>query len=208
MDPMPMGLDGVLMEAGFLPPSGDDRPLDALIRRIRAGDAEAFEDLMARTEARVLGVAWRILRDRDLARDAAQETYLRIHRSLAGFRLGEDFQAWMTRIALNVCFDLAKKRGPFPDRGADLEALAQPGPPAAEEAVLLAQRRALVRQALQTLTPAERSALVLRDLEGHSTEEVARTLGVRPATVRSQVASARSKLTAFCARFRSPGGAP
>jgi RNA polymerase sigma-70 factor (ECF subfamily) len=81
---------------------------------------------------------------------------------------------------------------------------------AAEEAVLLHQRRALVRQALATLPLAERTALVLRDLEGHSTEEVAHILGVRPVTIRSQVASARAKVQAFCARLLKPtdGGRP
>jgi RNA polymerase sigma-70 factor (ECF subfamily) len=77
----------------------------------------------------------------------------------------------------------------------------------AEEAILLRQRRALVQRALAALPQAERTALVLRDIEGHSTEEVARILGVRPVTIRSQVASARAKVQAFCARLlASPQG--
>ena len=72
------------------------------------------------------------------------------------------------------------------------------------------QRRALVRRALHSLTPAERAALVLRDMEGLSTEETAKALGVRPATVRSQVSNARAKVQAFCARWMrdSSGGRP
>jgi RNA polymerase sigma-70 factor (ECF subfamily) len=90
----------------------------------------------------------------------------------------------------------------------DLDALPQDA--GAEEAVLLEQRRVLLQRALGTLTPAERSALVLRDLEGLSTEEVARALGVRPVTVRSQISNARTKLNAFCARLlrTQPGGLP
>ncbi len=205
------GTEALLMEAGLnLPPAAPaPDPLEPLIRRIRAGEVEPFEELMAHTEARILALAWRILGDRHLAEDAAQETYLRVFRSLHTFRLGERFEAWLIRIAVNVCNDLARKRGPLPVRMETLEALE--GDAAimnAEETALLQQRRALVRQALAQLPQAERAALVLRDLEGHSTEEVARILGVRPVTIRSQVASARSKVQAFCARLiqATPGG--
>lgn len=186
--------------------------LDEVIIRIRRGEVDAFEDLMALTEKPLLTVAWRILGERDLARDAAQEAYLRIYRSLDHFRLGENFHAWMYRITVNVCYDLMKKRGPSMGPTEDLENLTgeyqEPGNP--EEDLLLEQRRALVRQALGSLTPAERSALVLRDLHGLSTQEAAMALGVRPATVRSQAASARAKVRAFCARLlrRNAGGFP
>lgn len=202
-------LDGVVMEEGVLcPPATGTDPLEGVIRRIRAGDTEAFELLMALTERQILAVAWRLLGDRDLARDAAQETYLRIYRSLDRFRLGESFPAWMYRIAINVCHDLARKRGPLMMAAEELGSLhAHPGD--AEESLLRQQRRRLVTQALQSLTPAERRALVLRDLEGLSTEDAAQALGVRPVTVRSQVASARSKVQAFCHKLlRRPGGAP
>ncbi len=211
---MPTGLDAVLREEESLAPL-DSSPSEAslmegIITRILGGETEAFEELMLRTEGRILGVAWRFLRDRELARDAAQETYLRIYRSLDRFRLGESFQAWMYRIAVNVCCDLAQKRGPAMASEAILETHlhAHPGAEHAESAILLEQRRAMVRQALAVLSPAERSALVLRDLEGLNTEEVARILGVRPGTVRSQISSARTKVQDFCARLmgRSPGG--
>jgi RNA polymerase sigma-70 factor (ECF subfamily) len=166
---------------------------------------------MARTETRVLALAWRMLGDRHLAEDAAQETYLRVFRSLHTFRLGERFEAWIVRIAVNVCRDLARKRGPLPVPLDAMEALpGDPAPPLdAEEATLFQQRRALVQRALASLPQAERAALVLRDLEGLSTEEAARLLGVRPVTIRSQAASARAKVQAFCSRLLNPkGGRP
>ena len=208
-----VGVETLLMEEGILPfpetPAAD--PLEALVRRIRTGDIDAFEGLMARTESRILTLAWRILGDRELAKDAAQETYLRIFRSLEAYRLGERFEAWMVRIAVNVCYDLARKRGPLPLPPEALEGLATPASTHdAEEALLLRQRRDLVRRALADLPEAERAALVLRDLEGYSTEETARILGVRPVTIRSQAASARAKLQAVCARLMKPakGGRP
>lgn len=210
---MHSGSEAVLMEEGLpsLPEAPADDPLEPLIRRIRAGEVEAFEDLMAHTEGRILALAWRILGDRHLAEDAAQETYLRVFRSLHTYRLGEPFEGWLVRIAVNVCHDLGRKRGPQPAPLETLDALE--GDAAllgAEESVLLHQRRALMRQALSCLPEAERTALVLRDLEGHSSDEVARILGVRPVTIRSQVASARTKLQIACARLLKPihGGRP
>ncbi|GLH74076.1 hypothetical protein GETHLI_25780 [Geothrix limicola] len=207
------GSEAALMDEGIasLPEASAQDPLAQLVRRIRGGEAEAFEPLMARTEARILALAWRILGDRHLAEDAAQETFLRVFRSLHTYRLGEPFEAWMIRIAVNVCRDLARKRGPLPVPLDLLDVLeGDAASLGAEEAVLLQQRRALVRQALAGLPQAERTALVLRDLEGLSTEEVARILGVRPVTIRSQVASARTKLQAHCARLTTPpqGGRP
>ena len=210
---MSLGLEAVLKQEGLssLRAALVEDPLKDIVRRIQAGDVDGFEELMALTGRRILALAWRILGDRDLAQDAAQETYLRIFRSLDSFRLGERFEGWMVRIAVNVCYDLARKRGPLPVPAEVLEALeGDAAPMGAEEAVLLRQRRALVRQALVKLPQAERTALVLRDLEGHSTEEVARILGVRPVTIRSQVAAARAKVQAHCARLMTskPGGLP
>ncbi len=207
------GTEAALMDEGLaaLPEASADDPLEPLICRIRAGDLEAFGDLLAHTEGRILALAWRMLGDRHLAEDAAQETYLRVFRSLKSFRLGERFEAWMVRIAVNVCYDLARKRGPAPALMESMEILeGDAAPMGADEAVLLHQRRALVRQAVAALPPAERAALVLRDLEGLSTEEAARILGVRPVTVRSQAASARAKVQTFCARLLKPtdGGRP
>jgi RNA polymerase sigma-70 factor (ECF subfamily) len=211
---MLIGSDGVLMGEWSAAPSGTSggELLDDVVLRVREGDPRAFEELMALTDLKVLGVAWRILGDRDLAKDAAQEVYLRIHRSIGGYRPGESFRAWMHRITVNACFDLARKRGPRMASFDDLDGLdhAHPGAEHADEALLMDQRRALVRRALQSLSPAERAALVLRDMEGLSTEETAKALGVRPATVRSQISNARAKVQAFCARLTraSSGGRP
>lgn len=209
---MLVALDGVLMESRITAPAGASSldPLEAIVLRLRQGEEAAFGDLMALTDLRILSVSWRILGDRDLAKDAAQEVYLRIHRSLGTYRPGESFRAWMHRITVNVCFDLARKRGPFMDDLADLDgAHAHPGDHA-EEALLADQRRAIVRRALRALSPAERAALVLRDIEGLSTEEAAAALGVKPATLRGQVSDARAKVQAFCARATRPrpGGRP
>ncbi len=72
---------------------------------------------------------------------------------------------------------------------------------ATESAAVIAERRAIVARAIERLPPKERAALVLRDLEGLSTEEVARVLNSSEATVRSQVCTARAKLKVYCERL-------
>ena len=212
---MPTGMEAAVLEGVPVAPGGRPAPgplaVDELITCTLGGDLEAFDALMTLFEPRVLSLAWRLLGDRDQARDAAQEVFLRIFRSLVSFRQGENFQAWTYRITVNVCADHARKRGPFMAGPEVLESTdhAHPGD-TAEEAVLLGERRALVRRALDTLTAAERAALVLRDLEGLTTREVAQTLGVQPVTIRSQLSSGRAKLQLFCAGLlrRSSGGSP
>jgi RNA polymerase sigma-70 factor (ECF subfamily) len=192
--------------------------LSSLVSLARAGDSLAFERLMLATERRVVATAWRLLGNREDARDAAQEVYLRLFKYMGRFRAGEDFQAWLYRITVNVCHDLARKR-----RNAGGEQLDEAdferdertafenlrrGDADAETITLRAQQLALVRRALRTLPAKERAALVLRDLEGLSTEEVASALGSRPVTVRTQISSARAKIKDYCERLTRKGGAP
>ncbi|MDT7541580.1 MAG: polymerase sigma-70 factor, subfamily [Acidobacteriota bacterium] len=196
-------------------------PFAALISLARAGNALAFERLMLLTERRVVSVAWHLLGNRDDARDAAQEVFLRVYKYLARFREGEDFHGWLYRITVNVCRDLARKRRAggeqLDETGIDRDAQATREnlrddrrdartPPDAERATLRSQQLTLIRRALATLPEKERAAIVLRDLEGLSTEEVARALGSRPVTVRSQVSSARAKIKTYCDRLLREGG--
>ena len=172
-------------------------PLGALVERAREGDGRAFDRLMIETQERVVGLAWRLLGTREDARDAAQEVYLRVFRHLGRFRAGHDFHGWLYRITVNVCRDAARRRRRTPV--VDRPMIPEPGqPPRAEEDLLGAERWNHVLEALAALPSRERVALVLRDLEGLTSEQVARVLGSRPATVRGQIASARMKIRRFC----------
>ena len=193
---------------------GGAAALSTLAVRARAGDAAAFEQLMVCTQHKVAATAWRLLGSREDARDATQESYLRAYKYLKSYRPGQDFHGWLYRITVNVCRDMMRTR-----RGAEwfthaashdaererdaLEAVACEAD--TEEAAVLAQKRAIVRRALETLPEKERTALVLRDLEGLSTDEVARVMGSRPATVRSQLSTARGKVKVYCERFLRGG---
>ena len=170
--------------------------LAALVERAREGDGRAFDRLMLETQERVVGLAWRLLGSREDARDAAQEVYLRVFRHLDRFRPGYDFHGWLYRITVNVCRDAARRRRRAPLAGPPVVEAGRP--PEAEENLLDAERWNRLLEALAALPAKERAALVLRDLEGLTSEQVARVLGCRPATVRGQIASARMRIRRFC----------
>lgn len=172
----------------------------ALVAQAQEGDVAAFSELVTWHQRRVISTAWRILGNQADALDAAQEVFLRLHRYLRSFRLDQDFSAWLYRLVVNAChdtrkrrpqhlsFELEQARGAFDSLRSrdDVEA----------SAIVLEDER-LVSEALETLSEKERAALVLRDLEGLSTQQVADVLGSTPTTVRSQISTARAKLRAF-----------
>jgi RNA polymerase sigma-70 factor (ECF subfamily) len=212
---MPVEVASVAFMAEHLTPAGGAAEggvatLSALAERARAGDAAAFEQLMVCTQHKVAATAWRLLGSREDARDATQESYLRAYKYLKSYRPGQDFHGWLYRITVNVCRDMMRTRrgaegfthAASHDAGRERDALEAVACEAdTEGAAVLAQQRAIVRRALETLPEKERTAVVLRDLEGLSTEEVARLMKTRPATVRSQVSTARTKLKLYCERF-------
>src|SRR5262245_24498901 len=180
-----------------------------LIIRAKAGDAAAFDQIVINHQRKVISLAWRLLGNREDARDAAQETFLRVYKSFGKFDPAQDFNGWLYRIAVNVCRDLARKRraNHFSlevevEYGAIAE---QDSPHNTESAAMLAQEQAILLRALATLPEKERAAIVLRDLEELETEEVAKILGSSPTTVRSQISAARVKIKAFRERFLKRG---
>ncbi|HSB09044.1 MAG TPA: sigma-70 family RNA polymerase sigma factor [Blastocatellia bacterium] len=174
-----------------------------VIDRAKAGDIAAFEQLIEHYERRVITTAWRLLGSSEDARDAAQEVFLRVYKYLRGFRTDQDFAGWLYRIIANVCRDHARARRRR-DQFASFEVERELGNLESvasgenvEAAAIRAQERAMIVRALNTLSKKERAAIVLRDLEGLSSEEVARVLGSSQSTVRSQISSARAKIKQY-----------
>ena len=171
--------------------------------RAKSGDVAAFEQIFDRYQRKVLLTAWRILGNREDARDAAQEVFLRVYKYLGRFRSDQDFAAWLYRIIVNVCRDHARKRGrrdqftsyETEHRLGSFDSMASGED--VEASLLRSQQQALIADALDSLSVKERAAIVLRDLEGLTTEEVARALGSSQTTVRSQISTARSKIKKF-----------
>jgi RNA polymerase sigma-70 factor (ECF subfamily) len=200
-----------LMANGFGVTSGAEETGGAtiahFIEQAKAGDADAFAEIINCYQRKVVAIAWRMLGNQEDARDAAQETFLKAFRYLKSYQQDKDFSGWLYQITVNACRDLARKRGAT-GQFTSFEAEQELGSFAAlasrddlEAAAIAAQERALVVEAIKSLTRKEREAIILRDLEGMPTEEVARILGSSQTTVRSQISSARQKIRQFHERY-------
>jgi RNA polymerase sigma-70 factor, ECF subfamily len=184
------------------------KSLAFLIERAAAGDMVAFEEIMKHSEQKVMRMTWRMLGNEADARDATQEVFLRVYKYLGRFKQDQPFFAWVYQITLNVCRDIAKKRQHYNTQFTSLEAGGQEAvfgisdrQANAEETLIRAQERELIMRAIATLPEKERAAILLRDLEGLRTDEVARIMRSTPTTVRSQISSARQKIKVYCKRY-------
>jgi RNA polymerase sigma-70 factor (ECF subfamily) len=175
-----------------------------LISLARAGDMAAFDQLMRQHERLVLMTALRFLGgNRADAQDAAQTVFLRLHRSLGQFRDAENaasFPAWLYRITVNVCHDM--NRGKQRRAEVDLSAVSRVTSADSNDAEHDRERRMeAITAGLTQLAEKERAAIVLRDIEGLATCEVASILGSSEATVRSQISVGRKKLRKFAEAY-------
>ena len=176
--------------------------VQTLVARAKAGDLQAFEQLLIRHQRPVLGTAVKLLGNVADGQDAAQEVFLRLHKYLHSFDLEAEFLPWLYKMTINICRDIARKRGN--NRLVSLETELQTGNLSKlqsrdnqEEAFSSAQERQIITQALNTLSEKERAVIVLRDMQGLETKEVARLLGTVEATVRSQISMARIKIKKY-----------
>lgn len=171
-----------------------------LLERAKSGDLEAFDQVMRLHEKQVLSTALRLLGNLQDAQDAAQETFLRLYKSLNRLPDILAIKSWLYRVTVNVCNDMHRER-----RRRQLEPLSGPDPasslPDPELAWVHQERSQLVEMALKTLPEKERAAVVLRDVQGLSTREVAEILGSSEVTVRSQISVGRGKLKKFTDRY-------
>ncbi len=171
-------------------PASDAR----LVEESRRGDRAAFGELVIRYERRLIRVIVRFVQDAELARDLAQETFLRAYERLEQFDPSRRFGPWLFRIGVNLTLDYLRKRkrrvrsSLFSDSPGDH--MPDPGVPDPRGALDLSQE---VRTVLEGLPEKYRSVLVLRDLEGFSTSEIAAILDRKEATIRWRLAEARNR---------------
>jgi len=154
----------------------------------------AFDEIIALHQPRVLRTAYRLLGRVEDAQDAAQEVFLRLLKNM--HRIEGDPQAWLYRVTVNICNDHHRRRPMVVQPPPDL-ADAAPDP---ERVLAEEERKQLLMDGLLTLPERERSAVVLRDIEGLSTREVAAILNVEEVTVRSHISTARVRLAKYVRR--------
>ena len=164
--------------------------MELVLPMTRAAGDDEFERLMCAHERQVLGVALRLTGNLADAQDAAQEVFLRLHRSRSSLR--EDIGGWLYRVTVNVCADLGRRQRVRAVVPLDRDVRSSDTSPDVEAS--RKAEKARIDEALMKLGERERAALVLRDLEGLSTAEVAEVLGSAEATVRVQISRARVKL--------------
>jgi RNA polymerase sigma-70 factor (ECF subfamily) len=165
-----------------------------LVARSRSGDREAFGELLWRHQDAVFTLANRLVGP-DLAGDVAQEAMLRAWRAVPGFRGDAAFRTWLHRITVNVAWTQRRRR-------ARLETLPMeddvPDPGATPDvAGEMVEVRAALRDAIAGLSPGQRAVLVLRDVYGWTTDEVAEELGITHTTAKVRLHRARKRVRAL-----------
>jgi RNA polymerase sigma-70 factor (ECF subfamily) len=154
-----------------------------LVGRAKRGDHDAFAELVDPALARLDAAARLILRDPELARDAVQESLIRAWRDLAGLRDPDRFEAWLRRLTVNSCLDLARRRRRRP---IEVELSAIDSPVASDHSGALADRE-LVDAALRRLDPGHRAVVAMYYLLGVPLPEVAASLGIPLGTAKSRL---------------------
>ena len=177
-----------------------------LIRRARAGDERAFNDLVIRYESQVYNFAFKVCRDREKAAEALQDTFITVYRKLDQFDGRSAFATWLYRIVANHCKMKHRRR----KIDTLLESLDEPPPhshgddrerdipidvadtPA--EQMLTRELQGVLDQAIQKLPLDYRTVFVLRDVEGMSTKETASIVKITEEAVKSRLRRARAFL--------------
>ena len=170
-----------------------------LLARAQAGDIDAFEQLSGAYADRLFMLLLRLLGDPDEAGEVAQEVMLRAWRAIGRFQGRSSYFTWLYRIAVNEANRALEKRGRRPPGvaiGAD--ELQLPDSPAREPArqAEVSELRMTLGRALAELPPDLRTAIVLRDVEGFSTQEAAQIAGVGQAAFKSRLHQARLRVRA------------
>jgi RNA polymerase sigma-70 factor (ECF subfamily) len=176
---------------------------EALVARSKNGDADAFEELVSLYERKIYTVAYRIMGNHEDANDLAQEAFLRAFQSIGNFRGEASFLTWMCRIVTNLCRDELRKKYRTQIESLDEEitlgegevkkqvASSEPGPAELYEKKELQEK---IQELINTLSPEFRLALVLRDIQGFTYEEIAEQLECSLGTVKSRINRARKYL--------------
>ena len=171
--------------------------LDTLLERCRQGDDLAWEALIRQYQGRVFGLALHFMRDREEARDAAQEVFIRVYQRLDSLKDGQAFLPWLLRLARNSCIDrLRRLKVRTPEVAVAFESAPEiPSPdPSPEEASLRDARQVLLYRALGKLSATNREVILLKDTQELKLEEIAELLSLPLGTVKSRTHRARIEL--------------
>jgi len=173
----------------------------ALVERYRRGDREAFTELMIRYQRPIYNAAFWILRSADDAHDISQVVFLKVAEHLDDFDSQHRFFSWIYRIAVNESLNLLRRNGHEEPLDEDIDL---PGPDSANPETLArdAERSRSIQRALLTMSPNDRTVLVLRHFSECSYQEIAQILDVDEKTVKSRLFEARHRLRELLKDYR------
>jgi RNA polymerase sigma-70 factor (ECF subfamily) len=174
-----------------------------LLHKAKAGDIEAFEELIDAYQKKVFNLAFRIIGNYDDAADLAQETFVRIFKAISKFKEESSFSTWIYRITTNVCLDEIRKRKNkkilsldediHMDDG-DMKRQVESDEIGPEQNAEREEVRRIVNDAINMLPEDQRVVITLRDIDGMSYEEISETLKCPGGTVKSRINRARVAL--------------
>lgn len=172
----------------------------ALVEEARAGNLEAFNQLVVLYQDYLFAMTVRVVREPDIAEDAVQEAFFSAYRNLERFS-GSSFRAWLTRIAINAARDILRKRKrrpsePYPEWEDDSWQPPAPAREGPEQVSLAGQQRSAIAHCLEGITDDQRAAIVLYDVQGYDYSEIAAITGVSVGTVKSRIHRGRLSLRA------------
>jgi len=183
-------------------PTGADTGDIALVRRVQKGDKAAFDALVLKYQHKVLKLVQRYVRDPAEAEDVVQDAFIKAYRALPAFRGDSAFYTWLYRIAINTAKNALVSAGRRPATfdldaqdatGADLQARMK-DTDTPERLLLTDEIRSIVNRAIDNLPEDLRTAIVLREIEGLSYEEIAGSMNCPVGTVRSRIFRAREAI--------------
>lgn len=173
-----------------------------LVKRVQKGDKGAFDLLVLKYEHKIVNLVMRYVRDPELALDISQEAFIKAYKAIPGFRGDSAFYTWLYRIAVNTAknYLAAQRRRPM-DIELDLQDPEQYGLHARlmetdtpESLALSHELQETLERAIEALPEDLRTAIILRELEGMSYEEIAQTMDCPVGTVRSRIFRARDAI--------------
>jgi RNA polymerase sigma-70 factor (ECF subfamily) len=189
-----------------------DREVVALAK---AGKEAAYRELLRRYERPVFSLIYRMVRDRALAEDLAQETFIKVLNALDSYRPEYKFSSWIFKIANNAAIDQLRKRevetlsldgAPSARSAEEVEATALQASDRGESPLAELEARELgsqIEQAIGKLRPEYRTAILLRHVEGRAYEEIAEVMDLPLGTVKTYIHRARLELRDYLAHLRT-----
>jgi RNA polymerase sigma-70 factor (ECF subfamily) len=174
----------------------------ALVRRIQAGDELAFREIVERHQTKVFSIIYGILRNHNDAEDIAQQVFAKVYFSIGNFDFRSSLLTWIYKITVNECYDyLRKKRvrklvyeSDFSQEEAQRMEASEPAVDAAVPADERLAQQDLVVKLLSKVSAQDRSLILLKEVEGHSVEELAQMTGLNENTIKVKLFRTRQKL--------------